>query len=229
MKVKKITAKNGLCFYVRPNTSDEKTIDEVVNNNTYEKKGIKIQPKEHWIDLGGNIGAFSVIAYSKGATVQTYEPDPISYQLLIENLKLNGFPTNNVYNKAVVCDDRKTAFLNLSKTNQFWRNSIERSLGGGFVEVECINFKNAIRSGNCVKMDIEGSEMPIIEAYDIPDIRKMIFEWSFDIDGSLTRYRNAITSIKKYFKQVNHTEYNAKYDYWQKSWFPPCTNVYCIN
>ena len=228
MKVKKVKAKNGLIFYCRPETSDEKTIDEVVNNGVYEKKGVKILKDEKWIDLGGNIGAFSVLVCSKGADVETYEPDPTNYQILCENMKLNGFPTNKVHNKAVVHDDRKNDFLHISQTKQFWRNSLERSFGGDFIQVECVNFRNAIASGNCVKMDIEGSEMKIIEKFDIADIKKMVFEWSFDIDNDLIRYRNACEGLKAYFIDVKYRKFDT-HDKFLKNWFPPYVNVFCSN
>lgn len=228
MKVKKVTSKNGLLFYCRPDSSDEKTVEEVINKNVYERNGIEIQKGEKWIDLGGNIGSFTLLALSKGAEVETYEPDHTNYKILCENLKLNGYITNKVYNKAVVHDGRKNDYLHISKTNQHWRNSLVKSFNGDFREVECINFRDVIKNGYCVKMDIEGSEMHIIENFDITGVKKMVFEWSFDIDNNLDRYRNAIDNIKKYFSFVKYRSFGDS-KFWKKSWVPPCVNVFCSN
>ena len=75
-------------------------------------------------------------------------------------------------------------------------------------------------------MDIEGAEMEILEKMDNYP-KKMVFEWSFDIDPSLTRYRKLLKKMKSSYKNVKGTEFNLAYVEWQKSWFPPCTNVYC--
>lgn len=224
--IKKI---NGLEFICRPDTSDEKTINEVIGNDVYEKKGIKILPGEHWIDLGGNIGAFTVLALSKGATVSVYEPDPLSYEILCENIKRNGFKAN-ARNKAVTEKANGYSYLNISSTGQYWRNSLMRTFNGAnSVKVETVNFKNVISKGFCVKMDIEGCEMPIIDDWDIEGIPKMVFEWSFDIDDNIDRYRAAVEKMEKYFSVVKADKIKPEHKTWLKSWFPPCKNVYCSN
>jgi FkbM family methyltransferase len=224
----KIIKVNGLKFYVRQGTSDEKTVIEVVKNNTYEKRGITIEKGEKWVDLGGNIGAFTILAISKGATVTTYEPDPQSYQMILKNLALNNL-TSTVINKAVVCHNKGFDYLSISKTNQFWRNSLMKDMGGGTIKVETINFKDCIKSGDCVKMDIEGSEMPIIEKWNIEGVKKMVYEWSFDIDDSILRYKDAIEKMQRYFKIVVFDKYLFKHERWLKTWFPACKNVICQN
>jgi len=39
-----------------------------------------------------------------------------------------------------------------------------------------------------VKMDIEGAEMPILEALAGEPVHRLVFEWSFDIDPSIERF-----------------------------------------
>ena len=79
-------------------------------------------------------------------------------------------------------------------------------------------------------MDIEGAEMLILENTNTV-FDKLVYEWSFDIDSSLPRFWSIIE------KQMQ--EYSIKYEkhrtchyykremFWQKSWFPACTNVFC--
>jgi hypothetical protein len=76
-------------------------------------------------------------------------------------------------------------------------------------------------------MDIEGAEMAILEAMDeFP--KKMVFEWSFDIDESLTRYRKLIKKLGPKYQNVKAPSYSYDYVTWQKSWFPACANVFCF-
>lgn len=224
----------GLKFYCRPETSDQKTIEEVVGKDVYQKKGVQIAEGDIWLDLGGNIGAFAVLALSKGAKVIVYEPDPMSYRVMVENIKLNGFEAQT-HNLAVVHNQQKEAFLNISKTGQFWRNSLIKPWGGGAVPVKCVNFLDVLRDASeeyvrrvNIKMDIEGSEMPIIEMpFDASPVKNLVFEWSFDVDTSLVRYNKAIEKLKQQFNEVKHSSYKG--DLWQPSWFPACTNVFCFD
>ena len=73
---------NGIKFYHREGFSDLKTFKEVIGNKVYEKKGMTIKPNERWMDCGGNVGAFTLLACSKGAEVTVYEPDPFNCQII---------------------------------------------------------------------------------------------------------------------------------------------------
>lgn len=218
--------KTGLKFYYRPNTSDIKTIMEVVERGVYEKKYFQIQAKEHWIDLGGNIGAFTLLALSKGATVDVYEADNEHCELIKMNLQLNGLQAN-VYNKAVVHDETKEIYLNIQKNGNTWRNSIVKNWNGGKKKVDCVNIESILNKNVCCKMDIEGAEMLILENLkSIPN--KMVYEWSFDIDDNIDRYRNVLKKMISNYANVKHNSIKDEHKIWQKGWFPPCRNVYCF-
>jgi len=220
-----ISEKTGLKFYYRPNTSDIKTIMEVIERDVYQKKYFQIKPNEHWVDLGGNIGAFTLLALSKGATVDVYEADNEHCDLIKKNLDLNGFKAN-VFNKAVVSDNTKEITLYIQKNGNTWRNSIIKNWGGGKKTVECVNVNKVLKDGDCCKMDIEGAEMLIIESLNIK-LNKLVFEWSFDVDEKIDRYRNAVKKMELSFTNVHAGVINEKHKVWLKSWFPPCKNVYC--
>lgn len=221
-----VSEKTGLKFYYRPNTSDIKTIMEVVERGVYEKKYFKIEKGEHWVDLGGNIGAFTLLAIHNGATVDVYEADIVHCEIIKMNLELNGFNAN-IINKAVVSDDRKEITLFIQKNGNTWRNSVVKNWGGGKKIVECININNIINSSFCCKMDIEGAEMEILE--NIHGVfKKMVYEWSFDVDDNIDRYRNVLSKMKLIYKTVKHNNIKEEHKLWQKSWFPPCRNVYCF-
>lgn len=221
-----VSEKTGLKFYCRPNTSDIKTIMEVVERDVYQKKYFQIEAGEHWIDLGGNIGAFTLLALSKGATVDVYEADKVHCELIKMNLELNGLNAN-VINKAVVHDNTKEIYLNIQKNGNTWRNSIIKNWGGGKKKVECINIESVLIKDVCCKMDVEGAEMLILENLkSMP--KKMVYEWSFDIDDNIDRYRNVLKKMIDNYQNVKHNSIKDEHKIWQKGWFPPCRNVYCF-
>ena len=107
-----------------------------------------------------------------------------------------------------------------------WRNILYKNWGNEKFAVDCIHFEDIIKKHSIVKMDVEGAEMAILESMkEFP--KKMVYEWSFDIDPSLTRYRQILKKMKKRYKSIRGTEFNLDFVEWQKSWFPPCANVYC--
>jgi hypothetical protein len=79
-------------------------------------------------------------------------------------------------------------------------------------------------------MDIEGAEIDILEFLNPSDykkfgIKKMVFEYSFDIDNSIPRFMKIMKSLQKYFKHVHWTKVKPNeltYDY-----FPAATLVFC--
>lgn len=215
-----------LKFWIRPGTSDIKAIREVVEKNSYQKKGMKIEPEDEWLDLGANIGAFSVMAAYLGARVIAYEPDPDSFELLKKNLKLNGMEKKvQAYNVAVTGDNQKSAWFSVSERNRnYWRNSLVKQWAGSrMIRVDCVNFDKVYRSSLCVKMDIEGSEMAILEKFPAP-CRKLIFEWSFDIDPSIPRLKAVLVELKKLFPEVQHAKMPSVPEW---KFFPAATMVYC--
>lgn len=220
---------NGIKFYHRENTSDLKTFKEVIGRDVYRKKGMTIEKGETWIDCGGNVGAFTLLACSLGANVIVYEPDPNNCKMIERNLKLNQFEAEIVC-AGLVHNETKKANLYVGNNGNVWRNSMYKNWNGKGLKVDCVNFDEVIENGVCVKMDIEGAEMLILENTN-RKFKKLVFEWSFDIDPSLPRFWNIIDKLNKDYKIAsigNTAKYESRdYDVWQKSWFPACTNVFC--
>jgi FkbM family methyltransferase len=220
---------NGIKFYYRENTSDLKTFEEVIGRDVYRKKGMTIKSGEKWIDCGGNVGAFTLLACSLGANLTVYEPDPNNCKMIEKNLKLNNFEAEIVC-AGLVHNETKKANLYVGNNGNVWRNSMFKNWNGKGLKVDCVNFDEVIEDGVCVKIDIEGAEMPILENTN-RKFKKLVFEWSFDIDPSLPRFWNIIDKLNENYKIAsigNTAKYESRdYDVWQKSWFPACTNVFC--
>jgi len=226
MKLEKHEHK-GINFYARKGTSDKKTFDEVIVNNVYETKHFKILPKEHWIDLGGNVGAFTLQAISKGATADVYEPDPFNCKMIEKNLKANNFNAN-IHQKAVVSTKEKFMTMYVGNDMQTWRNSLYKNWGNQKFKVPCIHFEDVIKDDSNLKMDIEGAEMTILEQMkNYPN--KMVAEWSLDIDGNLNRYRRIVDKLKPIYNKFDYKKqfYDFPDDIIPNYVFPKADNFIC--
>jgi FkbM family methyltransferase len=214
----------GLLMHYRPNTSDLSAIDEVIEKRSYERKYFRVLPGETWVDLGGNIGAFTVLAAYLGAIVKTYEPDPLSIEMIKKNLLANKL-TAQINQAGVVGDGRNTGFLSISKTGKYWRNSLYKDCGGGTIKVPLVKFDDVVVESDCVKMDIEGAEMDIVEKMQVFP-KKLVLEWSFDIDDNIDRYRTAVSRLRNNYPNVRADKIADKHTIWQKTWFPHAKMIY---
>jgi len=217
----------GIDFYYRDDYSDLKTFEEVIGRDTYQRKEFKINKNDYWMDCGGNVGAFALLCLSKGAKVDVYEPDPYNCRLIEKNLKLNNFNCN-IYQKALVHNDQNSCVLFIGNNNQVWRNSIVKKWNNKGIKVDCVNFGDVQKKYDCCKMDIEGAEMPILENIETK-FKKLVYEWSFDIDQNIDRLRDVIELQKKQYSNIyglTKSITNTDNQFWLKSWFPMCINIY---
>jgi FkbM family methyltransferase len=229
-----------LQFKIRPNTTDAKVIDEVITKNTYEKKNrnndfnFEIGPGQTWLDLGGNIGTFSVLALEKGADkVITYEPESENYELLKHNLSLNRYPKNKYKtHKQAVSTKNGKMNLHLCKGDyNKYRHSLIPIRGRETTPVSVVSLESVRKkypSINSIKMDIEGAEIDILEKYKKWEgIDNLVFEYSFDVDNSIPRFMKIIDKLKKKYDNVLFLK--VKPDELEYNHFPRATMVYCYN
>jgi len=234
MKNSTISLKIG----VRPGTTDEKVVPEVLVRGVYEKPklGFLVEPQDKWLDLGGNIGTFVLFCLARGVTsVASYEPEPENFALLTKNVKDN-FPDAKrvtLVEKAVsVKKGTMPLFLCKGDYNKY-RHTLCPKRGRATVHVHVEGIVPTLKKhgSDCLKMDIEGAEIEILEFLSVDHyrtlgLRKLVFEYSFDVDKSIPRFMAIIRRLRKYFPVVHYDkvkEHELVYDY-----FPACTLVYCF-
>jgi hypothetical protein len=128
----------------------------------------------------------------------------------------------------IVHNDKTEAYLFIGNNNNVWRNSIVKKWNNKGIKVKCINFDQEAEGFDCCKMDIEGAEMPILETTQ-KVFKKMVFEWSFDIDGSLNRFRNCIDKAKDKYNVsiIDKRFYELPDEFVPERFIVKATNVFC--
>jgi hypothetical protein len=85
---------------------------------------------------------------------------------------------------------------------------------------------------NAIKMDIEGEELPLLESLtkeQVQNVNKLVFEYSFDVDTSIQRFKNIIAHLETLFDTVKYKGV-PDIERWDiKTMFPHCRQVWCIN
>lgn len=182
---------------LRPDTQDEDMARKEVFDNYYFKYGgLKISPGDTVIDLGANIGSFTIAAGILGAKkIVAVEPHPETVTLLKNNIESNksyfdepvtlfeGAVMGNGESKAplYLCND---PFGSGSHTLNLPENEKPESHKQIEVKVTSLDdlIKNTIGDGiiDFLKLDIEGAEYEVLmTCQSLPRIRQISLEWHY--------------------------------------------------
>jgi len=119
------------------------------------------------LDLGANAGYYSLIAaqiVGEKGRVFAFEPAPDNFAFLVKNIEVNGFSNIIPVPKAV---SNQTGKGRLFLSNDPVAHSMYEDYEKGSVEVEVTSVDefmgNKNRPVDLVKMDVEGSEMRVLE------------------------------------------------------------------
>lgn len=147
------------------------------------------------IDIGANIGVYSIFAAStsKNTVVYAYEPVPKTFDSLLENIKLNKFEKKVLPFNLGVFSRKGKRKLYFGDSSPF--NSLYPKKKKEYLEINCISLKdvfdyNKIERCDILKVDCEGAEYEIL--YNTPN-----------------QYLKKIKEIRLEYHNLNKT-YNIK-------------------
>jgi len=179
----------------RKNTDDYNSIHEIFDDKVYDPKwfGIENNSIKTIIDVGGLIGSYTLWAFENypNANIFTYEPNPDSYDFLLQNVETLR-KTNRIkpYNLAVWDKNCEMKLHRSTKKNTGgssiiykpeWFPNVE-SLPS--IEVSVISINEVLNStGNIIdilKLDCEGAEYDILYSLDsekLKSIKHIVMEY----------------------------------------------------
>ncbi len=107
--ITKLTFPDGFsCYTQSPPGEAELIYNETVVKQEYFQNGLSIEGARCVIDIGANIGIFTMLAKLKApeATVYAFEPIPDTFRILERNVHLLGCLDVHLFNAAVGSEDR---------------------------------------------------------------------------------------------------------------------------
>jgi len=131
------------------------------------------------VDIGAHIGGTSILAASMGAGVHAYEPEAYNFEILCNNVKLNGLDDKiRCYNIAVGKPGMAELFVHQknSGATTLFKNGLKNCLDENKQIVKIISIHDVFASINhcdLLKMDCEGAETDIIRDLDEELINKI--------------------------------------------------------
>lgn len=223
-------ATSGLIFDVRPDTTDAKAIHEVVDQRVYLQRGVTIERGERWLDLGGNIGSFSVMAAALGAEVFAYEAHPDNARMLSHNLKINGLH-GHVEHAAVLAEPEGplVELFVASSGRNLYRHTIIPTLRRQSIPVPTVAFNDILDryQPDGIKLDIEGAELAILDTCRFDGVQKMAFEYHFNADRVVANLMARMERLRRWFDHVETRKMPANSPTWD--FYPDACIVSCWN
>jgi FkbM family methyltransferase len=133
----------------------------------YDAPGFVPGPGERVIDVGANVGLFAVLAASRGAVVEAYEPHPETFAYLVENAASWDV---RCHRAAVVGRRPESGRVPLwlhpthdSSHSLLDPGVVDEAPRTDSLEVEAVTLEEAIGDGcDLLKLDCEGAEFELI-------------------------------------------------------------------
>lgn len=174
---------NSIKFNIREDyDTDPIVIREIWEENVYEVKDSHFNLGGVVIDIGANIGTFSVYAAHFGATVYAIEPEPHNLEALKYNIEIN-----NMQDKIYACPYAISDYKGTAIIHDSGGGSSIKDDGAFGAEVEVMSLDNFfnlyhINEVDVLKIDVEGAELEIILGASKENLQKCKYiTMEFDI------------------------------------------------
>jgi FkbM family methyltransferase len=159
--------KSGPKFLVRNGSRDVNIIFEVFGARVYHRYLDLLSKGGTVIDIGANIGAFTILAAHRAPNVRvfSYEPFQDNFKQLIDNVALNHLESRvQAFSLAVGgrCEQRRLMISNLSGGHSFYGGDCTNSVVIDVITMEQIFSDTGIDRCDFLKIDCEGAEYEII-------------------------------------------------------------------
>jgi FkbM family methyltransferase len=135
-----------------------------------------LRPGDLFLDVGANVGSYSIWAAELGAKVIALEPSEDTFRLLLENIALNGYEIDAIQAAA----GAECGLANFTEG----QDCVNRFDAEGTVQTEVVTIDSLIgnRLVAGMKIDVEGSEIDVLlgssRALAQQRIRLIQLEWN---------------------------------------------------
>ncbi len=197
--------RNGLEFFVRGGTDDRHVIFEIFAEPIYP---VRLGPDSVVVDIGAQIGCFSLLAAQRGARVLSFEPFPANFAALTRNLELNRGAHVRPFRAAVTGKSETRQMFLPDDGGHTGRFSLHPGRGSKTVDTQCLSLDEVIADNDLtgvdlLKVDCQGSEYEILygtRASTFERIRAIIVECEiFDAPAHWS-----IAALQRHLEQVGY-------------------------
>lgn len=217
--------KNNVQFKIeQTHASDGAPFWEWVNNNQWENETFEyldqyLKPHTGFLDIGAWMGPLTLYAAAQGYTCWSFEPDPVAFNILKENVLINQFKNINLFNLAIG-DQNGQIGLGLKENRGDSMSSIllpnPDNLIVSVVKLSDFIQEKEITNISLVKIDIEGYEImigeEILKSLELLGYPTLLLSLHLPLYGE--RDVNSLLNIfKNHYQLSNGTEISYEGDF----------------
>lgn len=120
------------------------------------------------IDIGANLGIYTLHALKAGCSVYSYEPTPATFELLKQNIKVNGFAESqrsHIYNLAVGESEHAANFA-VCKAMCGHNHISNEDENDDIIKIDVIKLDDHVpldKKIDFIKIDVEGEELNVLK------------------------------------------------------------------
>ena len=184
----------------------------------YSENNFEVRANPIIIDVGTNVGFFSLLMSKKypNASIYSFEPNPDNYNFLIEHIKNNQQKNIHPYNYAVSSKNGKvTLYISIENfTGHSLYAKTENKIQVQSITLDTILNDNKIEKCDILKLDCEGAEYEILMNSDesLKKIENISLEYhdlnlqNFSLDDIIKKLKNFgfFISVKPSINKINN-------------------------
>ena len=171
---------------VRPWTEDVRIAKSIFSKKNYMNKFVSISPNSVVVDVGANIGAFTIFASQWAKKIYSFEPVSDNFRALCANIKLNDIRIATPFQMAITSKKGKRNFYiaerEHSGSHSFLLQQYDKAIEVETLSVADLLENESLKRINFLKLDCEGSEIEIIEGLSL-ETAKQIEQIAMEFHG----------------------------------------------
>jgi FkbM family methyltransferase len=121
-----------------------------------------LRPGDVFVDIGANVGSYTVLAAKLGARVVAVEPIPATFDRLLANVRLNGLESSVTAHRVGLSDRNGTLRFTTDHGTINHVMAATENLAGTDIEVATLDSILAGLSPTLIKIDVEGHELAVL-------------------------------------------------------------------
>lgn len=161
---------NGMLFRAHPDCVISSALHYAAWPEFHELQWLRgiLQAGDVVLDVGANVGHISLLLADivGPGGLFAFEPAPVAFERLCENWRLNGWPTDQLFNLAVGAYDGEISIATATTPLTTVGVSSAPSEGGHKVEIRALDSQRESWRGRALallKVDVEGYEREVLE------------------------------------------------------------------
>lgn len=202
---------NGLTFWCRPGSSDLMSVFDIFTSQRHSAylSQFKVKEGDTVVDIGANIGVFSLQAALSGATVTAYEPMADTCKVMRINIAANKMADRVQLVQKGVAQEAGPREIFLGNRNHSMSCSLieHENTSADAVTIQTIAFADVLAKHaliNLLKIDCEGAEFEFLgPGCNLSNVDKVVLEYHEIAPGfrrstleAVLRHRGFTTQVK---------------------------------